>query len=707
MFTMCPMSAEQKDAAGSGPADGSGTVASGAPAGSVGSDENTSVRPRRRWPVVLLMIALTLLFAGPPLAAKWLRGEIERRGTEAIDGRVTLEGLSLTLNGKATLLGLVIEDSAGTEVLRVPEAKLDVGLRSLITGRKDIALRAAAAEIELVRDSEGEWNVAKLSRSEGAPEADPIPSDGPGASDGTGADAAGTEGEGSEDDTPGAPTSPPDVHGRLEFVDATVILRSPESVLQVRGVDFTIGLDGPEKETAVRLDASIFGGDGSVGDIAADIAVWPDAGPGVRVDSFELKALHLGVVAELLAILGSPLAEDSELAGIVDVTVSGRIDELVPSSKFLFNASAQFQDLHVDLREDGESTFSLDDPSPLIELSSERDTRGGEPRAAGYLTAREERIRAELNWDGTAKQGLGIEIDIDGVAANTGFEPLLARVHPAFASAQAIEGADLGAMITSDLAILYDDPIRLADLAAGWAALDKEPFRGTGNLTVDEGLIRTSPFIGELLEAFGQPVNPEFDLKTLGFIVDRGRVAYTSPWTWTIDGAETRFEGTVGLDSSLDLTWTVPVSGGLARANSVLESLAGEEVELKLGGTLTSPSLGLAGALSSLVQRVGKQKAAEELTRQTDRLREKVGGEAADAIEGIIGGKGIPDAGELLRGATGGKADVEALLKEADGLWDAGDKAGAAVIYRRIRKEFPLSPTYLFNKKRIKGRRNG
>ncbi|MEM9801171.1 MAG: hypothetical protein AAGA20_12660 [Planctomycetota bacterium] len=652
-------------------------------------------RGGRRWLRRLLGGVLGLvviaLVAGPPLAGRWLRGEVERRAGNYVNGSVELERLSLALNGKAVLTGLTVKDRAGDVVASIPRARLDVGLRSLLTGKKDVALLVEGAQIDLARGEDGTWNVAELPRD--VPRAEPPRREGdPG---GGGAPR------------PPAPSSPPDVHGRLEIVDSTVVVRSPETALELRDVHFTIGLDGGDEDTAVRLDASVFGGEGSVGDLHADVSIWPEAGPGLRLVDVSARGVDLGMVAEALRLVGSPLEEGSELAGSVDVVVRGELADLSPDAAFTLEVDGSATALVMALANEGDELFRIDPTDGSVQLRAARDGVGSEPRASATLLAKDGKLAAAVTWDGAAERGLVVELDVDALDASAGLEPYLERVHPAFATANALEGASLGGLVTSHVTIEYDAPLPLATLTGGGLAeLPTEPFRGTGSLSVDEGLVRTSPFVSELLEAFGEPANPTFDLKPLGFAVDAGKISYTNPWTWTIEGTETRFVGSVGLDRTLDLKWVVPVTGGLAQQNRVFRTLEGETLEVGLGGTLTSPDLRIADVLSSFVETLTESKIEDEIRRGLEDLG---GGDAAtDALQDILGGGDPAKALEnAASGILGSDADAATLLKEADRLWNAGKRQEAAQVYRRIRKEFPLSPTYLINKSRIKGRRNG
>jgi len=668
-----------------GPTDGTSEGTSeGADRSGTGQGAGARRKPRwlRRLVIGMVLALLLLVIAGPPLASGFIRRQIEVRGSEFIDGAVTLDELTLSANGKARLEGLTVTDANGDVVVHLSSVKLDLGLRSLIRGRADVALLIEGAEIEIVRDAEGLWNFEELL--------------GPDDTD--------------VDDEPGGseplPREPLDIHGRLEIVDSTIIVRSPDTSLELRDLHFTIGLDGPDQETAVRFDATLMGKKGSAGVFHADVFVWPDAGPGLRIDDVSARDVDLAIVAEALLLVGSPLEEGSTLSGTADLVMRGRLADLDPETAFTLEVDGSVHALDITMVGEGSDPFTFQEDEATLEVRASGDGGGVEPRATARLNGRDGRVAAEIAWDGAAETGLVVALDIDALEASAGLTPYLARVHPAFASASAFKGANLGGVVSSRLEFRYDAPLPLASFAAGaddtstdeW--LSTEKWSGTGSLTVDEGLVQTSELFGKLLEVFGEPANPSFSLKPLGFAVDAGRITYTQPWSWTIQGTETQFVGSVGLDRSLDLNWVVPVTGALAEQNSVFEAVAGETFEVGVGGTLSSPKFDVAGALSTLAQNVGKQKFQ-------DLLEKEVGSDAGmDAIRGILEGElgTVDDAAKRLIGASG---NPDKLFKEANRLWDEGKKDDAAKIYRRIRKEFPFSPTYLLNKSKIKGRRNG
>lgn len=631
----------------------------------------------------VLLLGLVVV-AAPGLLSSWARTRAEAALGERIRGGASIEELRIALNGKVLLRGLELVDEAGDLVALVPEARFDLGIRSLMMGKRDIALHVKDVHVELVQDEEGRWNVQDLVR----------------------ADDGEAEG-GTEEAGEPWPETPPDLEGRLELLGATVTVRSPRSVLELRDVDLRIGLDGDSREFSVEGGAVLAGGDGDAGTLVIDGALWPDAKAGFRLDELALRGLELGAVQEALRLVGQPLEEGSRLVGEVDLTAHGSFTGFEPDGRFGMEAEVVGRDLDVALVSGGERALAFDDPEARASVAVQRVRKGEEPNAILDLNARGGDVTVQGGWDGAATPAISAAVSLRGVDASAGLDRLIARVHPVFASASAVEGAAVEGLVTAEVAVAYDGALTMEDLVGGAADLETELFGGVGSLSVSEGAITSSPLFAQLLEALGRPASPTFELAPLGFQVADGRIAYTQPWTWTIQGAETRFEGGVGLDGALELQWVVPVTDGLARQNSLFASLEGETFVVPLGGTLTAPSFDLVGALGQLAVRAADREAQKLGDEARSKLQDAIGDEAAGALEGILGGDGAGAIQEAARGALGGTADAATLLREADALWNRGSKDEAAKLYRRVRKEFPLSPAYLLNKKRVKARSKG
>jgi hypothetical protein len=254
------------------------------------------------------------------------------------------------------------------------------------------------------------------------------------------------------------------------------------------------------------------------------------------------------------------------------------------------------------------------------------------------------------------------------VRANAGLAPLLARLHPAFAGAELAQGR-LDGLIGLGLDLAYDAPLTPAALAAGWESLPKEPIHGAGRLELSAAALKGSPLLA-LASSLGIDTERTLDLRAIEFTVQKGRVTYARPWTWSFSGIETTFTGSVGLDQSLDLAWNVPISPRLVERWSFLAALEGERLSIPLRGSVRAPRL------------------------ETDALLADL---AAKAAEREL-------AGRLGLGGSAGDDDPAVLLERADLLWSQGKKAEAAALYARLREDFKLSLTYALNKDRIKDR---
>lgn len=315
---------------------------------------------------------------------------------------------------------------------------------------------------------------------------------------------------------------------------------------------------------------------------------------------------------------------------------------------------------------------------PEVELAGELalDVQEGRTRIDGELRANGGtlELRTDLDLapsgDGATRSTLGVHAVDCG--ANSGLAPLFALIHPAFAGIELTQGRIEGRF---DLAldVAYDGPLTLEQLESGWSALPKQPISGKGRFELRGATLLGSPLMA-LLEDFGIDTSRSVDLKPIEFAIERGRLSYTQPWTWTLSGVETTFSGSIGLDQSLDLAWNVPVTGKLVERYSFLSILEGSVIRVPLHGTVKKPKLELESLLTDLASQAAKQELGSRL--------------------GLGGG------GEKNDHAN----DPTALLKEADRLWDEGKKTEAAAIYKRIRDEFEISLVYLLNKDRIKDR---
>ena len=648
--------------------------AAGSPAEGTSAPTPVSGRPRwgRRLTWLGLMLGAVLLL-GPPLAGRWLRVELERLASAEVQGEVTLEHLSLRLNGKVYLEGLRVVDERGDTVLFSPRGMIDVGLRAWLTGRRDLAVHVYGSELDLVQDGEGRWNVERLLAADdgGGPPSKPSqePSQEPRG-----------ESQPPAGDGPAPRRRPLDLHGRVEFAECTVTVRSPESALQLADVRFTIGLDGPEQSSAVRLEGHVFGGTGSVGDFYADLFLWPDAGPGLEVDRIDVTDLELGVVREAMRLVGVEADERLSFGGTADLHVEGGAEDLRADAPFAIEATAELQGLQVEYPDGAGELASIAEGDPVrLRVKVARLVDGDTPDLEGILEARDGEVRADFAADPEFRG----ELRLDGASLDTTLAPLVARLHPAAPQPSSVA-------LTSGALGLVDATVSLGGASPGrWS--DPSAWSGGGSLTLREVDLARSPLVTGLLDGLGAAgLLPAIDragvevtrvaaTRPLNWSLANGRVTYPDPWTWTIAELETTFTGSVGLDRTVDLSWNVPVDAALAGSKDALRWLEGETLSVEVGGTLSRPTVDFDAALKDLLGRA-----------------------TTGGLEGGLGG--------LLErelGLGGGGASPAALLREADRLWSEGDRAGAAPIYRRIRDEFSLSPVYLLNRDRIKSRRNG
>jgi hypothetical protein len=250
---------------------------------------------------------------------------------------------------------------------------------------------------------------------------------------------------------------------------------------------------------------------------------------------------------------------------------------------------------------------------------------------------------------------------------NAGLAPLLAHVHPLFAGASLVQG-QLDGLLGRKLDLAYDAPLTVEQLEAGWESLPKAPISGSGSLELKELSLRGSPLLASLAE-LGLEIPDTLTARPIQFTVQRGRLVYAEPWTWTIGETLTTFTGSIGLDESLDLAWNVPITDKLVARNALLRVLAGETLSIPLRGSVRSPRLELDEAIKDLAALAAKRE-----------LESRIG----------LGSGGNDDPGDILR--------------RADDLWSKGEKSEAAALYSRLRDDFKLSLAYALNKDRIRER---
>ena len=398
----------------------------------------------------LVLVSGALLVAAPGLISSWARARAEEAIGARIDGSASIAELRVGLNGKVRLSGLEVTDATGQLVALVPEARFDLGIRSLLLGKRDIALRVTGVQVELVQGEDGRWNVAELLRADGTAE--------PG-------EAGGRERE-------PLPETPPEPRGTARTARRDGHRAQPRSVLELRDVHLRVGLDGDAREFSVEGGARLAGGDGDAGTFLLDGALWPDARAGLRIDEVSLRGLELGAVQEALHLVGRPLDEGSRLAGDVDLVAHGSFAGFDPAGRFGFEAELVGRDVDVAVVEDGERAFAFEDREPRASVAVQRALVGAQPTAILDLNARGGDIVVQGGWDGAAEPAISAAVSMRDVEASTGLDRWIARVHPALASAAAIEGTAVEGLVSTDVAVSYDGALRFEDLLSGAPAFD-------------------------------------------------------------------------------------------------------------------------------------------------------------------------------------------------------------------------------------------
>ncbi|MEW6071480.1 MAG: DUF748 domain-containing protein [Planctomycetota bacterium] len=270
-----------------------------------------------------------------------------------------------------------------------------------------------------------------------------------------------------------------------------------------------------------------------------------------------------------------------------------------------------------------------------------------------------------------------LKVAMAGVGANSRLSPLLSLMHPAFGAVDALKGGEIGGRIDCDLELAYTGPLTAEVLAGGWPAWPKEHIDGRGTFAIRGATLRGSPLLGAMLGELGLDAGRTMDVHPIELTIEKGRVKYARPWTWTIGETKTAFTGSIGLDETVELAWKVPIDDALVAKYGFLSALRGEQIEVPITGTVRAPKLEWKDLITDLASRAAKNELQS-------RLGLGGGGDAAGA------GHATDDPAELLR--------------QADSLWKAGKKAEAAPIYKRLRDEYKLSLVYALNRDRIKER---
>jgi hypothetical protein len=320
-----------------------------------------------------------------------------------------------------------------------------------------------------------------------------------------------------------------------------------------------------------------------------------------------------------------------------------------------------------------------------IELKGGRALLGGELDANGGSLS----LDGDLLLVSSSPTASRVSFDAKDAEARTALSPLFARVHPAFAGLSQIENGSLSGLITSRLELSYPGDQSLLDLGSGAATFEAARLNGDGSFGLSHAGIRGAPFFDQLLQLAGAEAGSELGLDAVPFSIRSGALTYDNPWKWSLGGLTTFFSGAVGFDQKLALNWSLPLSEGFLKKQGLPKELAGQTLALPIGGTVSSPKLDWKAPLTELAKDSLKEAVQDELKDELGSLEEKLRKESG----GLLDDKASGDAAEVLR--------------RADELWSAGKQAEARPLYKRLREEFKLSPTYLLNRDRIKERAKG
>ena len=287
------------------------------------------------------------------------------------------------------------------------------------------------------------------------------------------------------------------------------------------------------------------------------------------------------------------------------------------------------------------------------------------------------------------KQGLSVKFDAKSIGLSEQIIPLLAKVHPIFDAASGLDTSGIGGFLDGSLNLNFrgalgdfDDPMAAVGPILG-------ALSGGGSLSIDGVGLGDTKLIQSMFDYLGVE-DKNLNLDRLSFDFKDGRLNYAEGWGWDLGGVQTNFGGSVGLDGKLDLTWNAPVTDKLIKKYSFLKGLKGKNIGIPVGGSMSSPVFDFQSALKGAGGDAAENLALEKLGLEEVPALNDLGGLAKDKL-GIGGSKDDDD-------------DPKKLYKQAGKLWEAGDKAAAAKLYKRIRSDHKLSITYTLNRDKIKKR---
>jgi len=296
-----------------------------------------------------------------------------------------------------------------------------------------------------------------------------------------------------------------------------------------------------------------------------------------------------------------------------------------------------------------------------------------------------------LGLDASAadQQGLSIKLDAESLGLNARLMPLLGLLHPAFQSLSSLDSSGVGGLLNGELNLAFRGSLGDPSDLSGFLSSSLAALSGDGNLSIAGVKLGDTPMVQKMFDYLGMG-GEDMQLDPLRFSIQEGRINYKDGWSWKLGGLETSFDGSVGLDGSLDLAWNAPVTDAVIQKYSFLRHMKGSMVGIPIRGSMTNPSFDFQQAAKS----VGTSFVKDELLQQA-------------------GLEEMPDLDELkqlglgklgLGASSKDKADPKALFKQANELWDRGEKSEAAKLYSTLRSDHRATLVYTLNSSKIKKR---
>ncbi len=605
----------------------------------------------RKWKFALPLLALWILWLlAEPLSRTFL---IERM-QEALAIELTLDEYELGGTfSDLSIGGLSVRDLDSNEVLSVDSLKLHanpwVGLEQELA----VELVLAGMKLTVWQSEDGEWNLAGLPREK--------VDDGEDGADGS-ETSPGEEGESKRrqvrvtldlrDSTivmlEGAPVEGQSdevwrgdanfvvevlvaSNGSLEFDLAELMVRTPFLKAQAGGL---VEWEGQDSSELVLLD----GFSGLVSFSPNELS---------ELMAFELPADFAPDARESVSFKLNGALQSREWPSVLD-HLQGELG--------LGIAGCTYEGFSLD------GVFNASLRPNRIPFSGEFESNGGILALKGDLIPNAPNASPE-------EPAMTATLIAEGVRAGEEAARLFAYIHPAFALVDDLEGSTVDGLIDGQMELAWEAPIPWEQMFAGEEPVGLAPLTGRGELAVNQVVIDGSDLLQKLREELDDDAEGELRLRQLSFALRDERLTYENPWTWTIGKTETSFEGSVGLDQTLDMSWNMPVTAALVKRYRFLRKLEGQMLAVPIRGTSNAPIV----EYESLIGNLG-----ESLL--------------SDILPGLSGADSAQD------------ESPEALFRRANELWDAEQFTEAAAIYARIRAEHKVSVVYALNRKRIKKR---